>query len=94
MTIELELPEIETIRRDLDREISGRKVKAAEAASMAVLGRYHNRKAFTGRLVGRKLGDVRRVGLHAFVSAFSASCPLPTALMVIWSFYYTYLKHP
>jgi formamidopyrimidine-DNA glycosylase len=57
LTIKLELPEIETIRRDLDREISGRKVKAAEAASMTVLGRYHNRKAFTGRLVGRKLGE-------------------------------------
>jgi formamidopyrimidine-DNA glycosylase len=67
LTIKLELPEIETIRRDLDREISGRKVKAAEAASMTVLGRYHNRKAFTGRLVGRKLGDVKRVGLHLLV---------------------------
>ena len=29
-----------------------------------------------------------RAGQHAFVSAFSASCPLPTALMMIWSFYY------
>ncbi len=67
MTMELELPEIETIRRDLDREVGGRKVKAAEAASMAVLGRYHNRKAFTTRLEGRKLESVRRVGLHLLV---------------------------
>ncbi len=43
MTVAYELPEIETIRRDLDRDISGRKVKSAEAASMAVLGRYRNR---------------------------------------------------
>ncbi|HCV37129.1 MAG TPA: hypothetical protein DF783_09385 [Acidimicrobiaceae bacterium] len=64
MTVDYELPEIETIRRDLDREIGGRKVKSAEAASMAVLGRYRNRKSFTSSLTGRKLTSVRRVGLH------------------------------
>ncbi len=63
MTIALELPEIETIRRDLDRDLSGRKIKVAEMASMAVLGRYRNRKAFTGQLEGRKIDAVRRAGL-------------------------------
>ena len=70
MTLPLELPEIETIRRDLDREISGRKVKEAEAASMAVLGRYKNRKSFTSSLAGLKVRSVRRLGLHLLVDAF------------------------
>ena len=38
MTIQTELPEVETIRYALDREVAGRKVKTVEAASMAVLG--------------------------------------------------------
>ncbi|MEE2769026.1 MAG: DNA-formamidopyrimidine glycosylase family protein [Actinomycetota bacterium] len=64
MTLGLELPEIETIRRDLDREISGRKIKSADAASMALLAGYKNRKSFTSQLVGRKVRAVRRLGLH------------------------------
>ena len=64
MTIALELPEIETIRRDLDRDLPGRKIKSAEAASMAVLEGYHNRKQFTSQLEGRKVASVRRAGLH------------------------------
>jgi len=63
VTIELELPEVETIRYALDREVAGRKVKTAEAESMAVLGRYRNRKQFTSTLEGRKFGAVRRIGL-------------------------------
>jgi formamidopyrimidine-DNA glycosylase len=63
VSIETELPEVETIRYALDREISGRKLKTVEAASMATLGRYRNRKQFTSRLEGRKLGPVRRRGL-------------------------------
>lgn len=64
MTLGLELPEIETIRRDLDREVSGRKIKGVEAASMALLPGYKNRKSFTSQLVGRKVKSVRRLGLH------------------------------
>ncbi len=62
-----ELPEVETIRRDLEREIVTRKVKAAEAASMKCLRRYHNRKAFTSQLEGAKITDVRRVGLYLVI---------------------------
>ena len=58
-----ELPEIETIRRDLDRELSGKKIKAAEAASMAALSRYSTRKAFTGLLEGIKIAGVGRRGM-------------------------------
>ncbi len=62
-----ELPEVETIRRELEREVVGRKIKAAEAASMKCLRRYHNRKSFTSQLEAAKLVDVRRVGLNLVI---------------------------
>lgn len=66
-TLDYELPEVETVRRDLEREIIGRKVKAAEAASMKCLRRYHTRKAFTSQLEGAKIVDVRRLGLYVVI---------------------------
>jgi len=59
-----ELPEVETTRRDLDRDLVGKKVKLVEATSMKVLGRYKNRKAFTSQLEEMKIVGVRRVGLY------------------------------
>ena len=62
-----ELPEVETVRRELDRDLVGKKVKTVEAASMAVLKRYKNRKAFTGQLDDMKITGVRRRGLHLLI---------------------------
>ncbi len=62
-----ELPEVETIRRDLEREVVGRKIKAAEAASMKCLRRYRNRKSFTSQLEAAKMIDVRRFGLYLVI---------------------------
>lgn len=58
-----ELPEVETVRRELDRDLVGKKVKTAEAMSMKVLGRYKNRKAFTAQLDDMKILGVERRGL-------------------------------
>src|SRR5262245_2813042 len=55
-----ELPEIEVLRRDLEREYVGKKFKDVEATSMQVLGRYRNRKQFTDALIGLKVKSVRR----------------------------------
>jgi formamidopyrimidine-DNA glycosylase len=57
-----ELPEVETLRHDLDKEVVGRKVKAVEVRAARVVRRHRNRKEFARRLVGRKLGSVARVG--------------------------------
>ena len=73
-----ELPEVETIRRDLEREVIGRKIKTAEAASMKCLRRYHTRKAFTSQLEGAKITDVRRVGLYLVIE-------LSTELLLVLS---------
>ncbi len=59
-----ELPEVETYKRDLEREVIGKKVKTVDAASMSLLGSYKNRKAFTGQLDGVKITEVDRVGLR------------------------------
>ncbi|MGA0236805.1 MAG: Fpg/Nei family DNA glycosylase [Acidimicrobiales bacterium] len=59
-----ELPEIETVRRELDRDLVGKKVRSAEAMSMKTLGRYKNRKSFTGQLDDMKIIGVARRGLY------------------------------
>ncbi len=77
-TLNYELPEVETVRRDLEREIVGRKVKAAAATSMKCLRRYHTRRAFTSQLEGAKIVDVRRVGLYLVIE-------LSTELLLVLS---------
>ena len=57
-----ELPEVETLRQDLDKEVGGRKVKAVEVRAARVVRRHRNRKEFADRLVGRKLGTAARLG--------------------------------
>ncbi len=58
-----ELPEVETVRRDLEREMVGKKVKTVTAESMRCLGRYKNRKSFTSQFDVAKITSVSRVGL-------------------------------
>lgn len=55
-----ELPELEMVRRDLEREVVGRKVKEATASGMSVLPRYKNRKSFASQLDGVKITGVIR----------------------------------
>ena len=57
-----ELPEVETLRGDLDKEVGGRKVKAVEVRAARVVRRHRNRPEFTDRLLGRKLGTCARLG--------------------------------
>ena len=57
-----ELPELELIKRDLERDIAGRKVKEASAAGMSALPRYKNRKQFSVQLEGAKITSVVRQG--------------------------------
>jgi formamidopyrimidine-DNA glycosylase len=57
-----ELPEVETLRGDLDKEVGGRKVKAVEVRSARVVRRHRSRPEFADRLVGRKLGTCARLG--------------------------------
>lgn len=58
----LELPEIETLRRDLERETAGRKIKGAEAVILKSLAGA-KRKDFGKNLVGAKIVTTERRGL-------------------------------
>jgi formamidopyrimidine-DNA glycosylase len=57
-----ELPEIETVRRGLEREAVGRRVKAAEVAVADAVKRNGGKKAFESRLDGVKIKSVDRRG--------------------------------
>ncbi len=54
---------METLRRDLEREVIGKKVKTAELTSLAMVSQVRTKKAFTGALEGRKFTGVKRVGV-------------------------------
>lgn len=61
-----ELPEIEVIRRDLEKEIVGRRIKDVEirpgSNAMKVIKRHGRRKEFQGLLVGAKVEKIERLG--------------------------------
>jgi formamidopyrimidine-DNA glycosylase len=59
-----ELPEVEVVRRDLEREITGRRVKAVEVDGMRSVRRHHNRKQFINRLEGHKIVGIERRGKY------------------------------
>ena len=54
----MELPEVEVMRRDLEKDVVGRKIASGEVRSsknaMRVIRRHGKRKEFTDRVVGRK----------------------------------------
>jgi formamidopyrimidine-DNA glycosylase len=57
-----ELPEIETIRRGLERDTVGRRVKSVDVPTAKAVHRNGSRKAFQARLDGVKLKSVDRRG--------------------------------
>lgn len=58
-----DLPEIETYRRDLERDVSGKKIKTVEVASMKCLPQFRNKKDFVDQIVDAKVQSVTRRGL-------------------------------
>jgi formamidopyrimidine-DNA glycosylase len=59
-----ELPEVEVVRRDLEREIVGKRIKGVEVDGMRSVRRHHNRKQFIARLEGKKITGVERRGKY------------------------------
>jgi formamidopyrimidine-DNA glycosylase len=59
-----ELPEVEVVRRDLEREVVGKKIKGVDVDGMRSIRRYRQRKQFTGELDGRKITAVGRRGKY------------------------------
>jgi len=59
-----ELPEVEVIRRDLEREVVGRKIKKVDVGEMRAIRRHPNKKHFIGQLEGRKITRLERRGKY------------------------------
>ncbi len=59
-----ELPEVETIRRDLDKEVVGKRVKTVDVTGMRSIRRHPNKKHFIGKLEGKKITGVQRRGKY------------------------------
>jgi formamidopyrimidine-DNA glycosylase len=68
----VELPEVEVTRRDLEKDVVGRKVAAAEVRpsknAMRVIRRHGRRKEFADRLIGRKVVKSDRRGKYILLS--------------------------
>jgi len=62
-----ELPEVETIRRDLDKEIVGRRVKSVEVKGKRSVRRHKTGAEFRTRLEGSRVASVRRAGKYLLV---------------------------
>jgi len=67
----VELPEVEVVRRDLEKDIVGRKIKAVEVKpsknAKRAIRRHKMRKDFTDPLTGRKIARVERRGKYVLV---------------------------
>jgi formamidopyrimidine-DNA glycosylase len=59
-----ELPEVEVMRRDLDKEVVGRKIKSVEVTGTRSVRRHKNKKEFIELLEGRKINSVQRRGKY------------------------------
>jgi formamidopyrimidine-DNA glycosylase len=62
-----ELPEVETIRRDLDKEIVGKRIKTVEVTGLRSIRRHKSKKAFISLLEGRKVAAISRKGKYLLV---------------------------
>jgi formamidopyrimidine-DNA glycosylase len=59
-----ELPELETLRRELEKESVGKRFKSPEVVGAKVTKRNGNKKVFQGRLEGAKVKSVDRRGSY------------------------------
>jgi formamidopyrimidine-DNA glycosylase len=59
-----ELPEVETIRRELERDVIGRRVKTVAVTGNRSIRRHANKKLFITRLEGTKITHVDRKGKY------------------------------
>ncbi len=68
----MELPEVEVMRRDLEKDVVGRRIKEVEVKSsknaMRTIRRHKTRKEFTSQLVGRKIVKVERRGKYLLLT--------------------------
>src|SRR4051812_23802701 len=62
-----ELPEAETVRRDLEKEVVGKRIKTVEVRGLRSIRRHPNKKPFIERLEGQKIESVGRRGKNILI---------------------------
>src|SRR5687767_3571364 len=62
-----ELPEVETLRRDLEKEVVGRRIRTVEVKGMRSIRRHPNKKHFVTRLESHKITGISRKGKYLLV---------------------------
>lgn len=67
-----ELPEVEMIRRELEREVVGKKVKETTVTGTKATRRHGTKKQFTSRLDGTKISGVERRGNYLLLKLDTA----------------------
>lgn len=63
-----ELPEVETIRRGLEREVVGKRIKSVEVTGTRSIRRHKTKKEFVSRLEGTKVKAARRRGKYLLLN--------------------------
>ena len=65
------MPEVEVVRRDLERDVVGKRIKGVDVrpqrGAMRVIRRHARRKEFADRLTGRKITKVDRKGKYVLL---------------------------
>lgn len=62
-----ELPEVETLRRDLEKEVVGKKIKSVAVTGARAIRRHKKPAEFVERLEGRKITGIQRKGKYLMV---------------------------
>ena len=67
-----ELPEVETLRTDLEQEVVGRKVTDVEVKAARTVRRHRNRKEFAKHLLGQRVAGVERHSAYLVIELESS----------------------
>ena len=59
-----ELPEVETIRRDLEKEVVGKRIKQVDVTGLRSIRRHKSKKQFISHLEGKKVNGIERRGKY------------------------------
>jgi formamidopyrimidine-DNA glycosylase len=68
-----ELPEVETLRQDLAKEVTGRRIKAVAVGNGRSVRRHPSAKQFRSLLEGRSIKSVGRLGKYLLLTLDNAS---------------------
>jgi formamidopyrimidine-DNA glycosylase len=63
-----ELPEVETLRRDLEKEVMGKRVRQVQVTGMRSIRRHPNKKHFMAKLEGQKFTGLTRRGKYLLIN--------------------------